>query len=253
MSLKTILVENLDGKFLVFENDTLGQHLKRGERWEPYFADFVERVVKPSDIAVDVGANIGYHSIILGRAVGDRGAVFAFEPLRITFQQLCGNAILNRLSNIYPFQCAVGHVDGVTISMVPIDYNEPDVNIMNACVGVGGDIVSMRTIDSLNFQSLNFLKVDVQGCELVVLKGAKETIQRCKPILFIEIEEQQLKNQNTSSQDVMMYIFTNGYTLAWNPDIAIHDWIGIPPGRDDLIEPVKSVFGANCQIYSPPL
>ncbi len=224
----------------------------RGERWEPYFADFVERVVKPGDITVDVGANIGYHSIILGRAVGDSGAVFAFEPLRITFQQLCGNAILNRLSNIYPFQCAVGHVDGATISMVPIDYNEPDVNIMNACVGVGGDVVTMRTIDSLAFQKLSFLKIDVQGCELVVLKGAQQTIERCKPIIFIEIEEQQLQHQNTTSQDVMIQILSKGYTLAWNPDVATHDWIGIPKDRQDLLKEVKAVLGENCQIYSAP-
>ena len=250
--LQTSLVETEDGKFLVFDNDTLGQHLKRGERWEPYFPNFVQRVVRPGDIAVDVGANIGYHSVILGRAVGDAGAVFAFEPLRITFQQLCGNAILNKLSNIYPFQCAVGHVDGVTISMVPIDYNEPDVNIMNACVGVGGDVVTMRTIDSLGFQKLSFLKIDVQGCELVVLKGADQTIERCKPIIFIEIEEQQLKHQNTSSQDVMIQILSKGYTLAWNPEVATHDWIGIPKDREDLLVEVKSVFGANCQIYSAP-
>ncbi|HMO16921.1 MAG TPA: FkbM family methyltransferase [Oligoflexia bacterium] len=250
--IKTVLTENSDGKFIVIENDTLGQHLLRGELWEPHFKKIAETILCPGDTAIDVGANIGYNSVIMGKLTGDLGRVYAFEPLRITFQELCGNIIINGLDNVFTENVAIGHVDNVTISMVAVDYNEKDINIMNSCVGSGGDIVKMRTLDSYAFDKVKFLKVDVQGCELAVLKGSRETLSRCRPVVFIEIEEDQLKNQNTSSEAVMFELMSQGYDLLWNDQLSLFDWVGVPIENPEILELVKASMGESCQLFRHP-
>lgn len=248
----TCVVENPDGKFIVIENDTLGQHLLRGERWEEHFTRLVQAVVRPGDVAVDVGANIGYNAVVVGKAVGDAGAVFAFEPLRVTYQQLCGNVVLNGLTNVRAFNCALGNADRVVVSMVPVDYNETGINIMNSTLGVGGEHVEMRTLDSFALQRLDLLKIDVQGCELVVLKGASETIKRCRPLISIEIEEPQARHHNTSSQEIMFTTMGMGYNLLWNQSVALYDWIAVPTERADLLSRVQDIMGAGTEVFMCP-
>jgi len=250
--LDTALIENEDGRFLVLKNDTLGQHLMRGERWEQHFARLAKEVVREGSYVADVGANIGYNAVILGKLVGEQGKVFAFEPLRITYQQLCANALLNNLENIHPYNVVLGSADNVVVSMIPIDYREKDINIMNTCVGLGGEVVMMRTLDSYELPSLSFLKIDVQGCELIVLKGAEQTITKHRPTIFIEIEEPQLRHHNTSSEEVMTKLLSFGYSMLWNESVSIHDWIAVPAENGDLQQQVVAALGPGTQVFQAP-
>src|SRR5438094_750470 len=73
---------------------------------------FIESLVHPGDVAVDVGANIGYHTLIFARAVGERGRVFAYEPDPDNFRLLRRNVELNGYRNVRPFQAAVSDRSG---------------------------------------------------------------------------------------------------------------------------------------------
>src|SRR4029077_19152386 len=70
--------------------------------------ELFQRVVHPGDLVVEVGANIGAHTVELARLVGSDGEVHAFEPQRIVFQTLCANVALNQLTNVRTLQAAVG-------------------------------------------------------------------------------------------------------------------------------------------------
>lgn len=250
--LRVQLAENEDGKFLVLENDTLGQHLLRGERWEPHFTKLVSAILRPGSTVVDAGANIGYNAVVMGRIVGDTGRVLAFEPLRIPYQQLCANAILNKLENVFAFNVALGHADNQLISMVPVNYHEENINIMNSCVGVGGEQVILRTLDSYRIAPLALLKVDVQGLEPFVLKGAEETIRKNRPVIVIEIEEPQLKTQNVTPQALMADILSRGYCLVWSESWSPFDWVAVPVEQQEMVARARAVMGEASQVFSPP-
>ncbi len=247
-TLRTIVVENEDGKFLVLENDVLGQHLLRGERWEPRYTRILPLLLPKGGTAVDVGACIGYTSVIMARAVGPLGKVISFEPLRLAFQQLCGTIALNGLTNVYPHNFALGHADGVTVSMVPVDYHEEGVNVMNSCVGTGGDLVVMRTLDSFELNNISVLKVDVQGCELYVVRGAEATIRRNRPYILIEIEEPQLRHQNSSSADLMVHLFTHDYILLRLIEGFSCDYICVPAEKRDVISSLVQAAGPSVEL-----
>ena len=250
--LETTIVENADGKFLVYRNDTLGQHLLRGERWEPHFSKLVESLLRPGENVVDIGANIGYNSVVMAKIIGDSGKVLAFEPLRLTFQQLCGNIALNGLENVYCERVAIGNGNNAQISMVAVDYHTAGTNVMNACVGIGGDPVTMMTLDAYQLEDISFVKIDIQGSEFVALKGARETLRRNRPLVWIEIEEPQLQHQNTSSQEVMTELFSQKYDLIWLTPDAGYDWLAIPTEAATKFDQIRSIVGPECEIFRCP-
>jgi len=244
-----VLAENEDGKFFVLPNDVLGQHLLRGQRWEPYYTRVLPFVLPQGSTAIDVGASIGYTSVVMAKTVGPSGNVFAFEPLQIVFEQLRNNINLNGLTNIYPSNLAIGHADEVTVSMVAVDYNEKDINTMNTCIGIGGDFVKMKTLDSFNFTDVSLLKIDVQGCEPYVLRGAASTIERNRPVLFLEIEEPQLVTQNSSSVELIMQVLALDYILVKIVEGFVCDHICVPREKRQMLPSIVQSVGLPTEIY----
>ncbi len=137
-------------------------------------------------IAVEVGANIGAHTVFLAEAVGPTGQVLAFEPQRVVFQTLCANIALNSITNVHSWNTAVGNAAGEIIVPV-LDYRR-EHNFGG--LGLGhhkfGERVPVITLDSLKLPACHLLKVDVEGMEQEVLEGARNTIHRSKPILYVE-------------------------------------------------------------------
>jgi FkbM family methyltransferase len=130
--------------------------------------------------------------LVFAEAIGPAsGYVLAYEPQKLVSYMLCGNIALNNLHNVYSFNQAVGlesgHID-VPLLSYETDNNFGGVSLKdkNWEENVMCYQVKMITIDSLNLQHCHFIKIDVEGMEIEVLKGAKETINRCKPFLYIE-------------------------------------------------------------------
>jgi FkbM family methyltransferase len=177
-----------------------------------------QQIVRPDDVVVEVGANIGAHTIWLAKATSAGGAVMAFEPQRLAFQTLCANLALNSIMNTLAFQEAVGREAGSIV--VPIF----DPNIPGNFGGVGlgayetGDEVPVVRLDEYDLPRCRLLKVDVEGMELDVLQGAREMIERCSPVLYVE------NDRPEKSAELVRYIAALGYELYWhkpplfNPD-----------------------------------
>ena len=99
-------------KFLVDPNEpirhvrTWMQQYLMSNEYEPETTKLVEKLVKPGDIAIDIGANLGVISMLLSKCVGENGKVYSFEPTREGFKYLCENKLANNAKNISPYNLA---------------------------------------------------------------------------------------------------------------------------------------------------
>jgi FkbM family methyltransferase len=214
-----VLKDCRHGKMLFLKHDRyIGRSLDLYAEYSEIEAKFFEELLRPGDVVIEAGANIGAHTVSLAKRVGPRGQVIAFEPQRILFQILCANAIVNELFNIYAHHAALGREVG-TIKVPILDYstelNFGGISLGDAGVGVE---VPLRTVDSLRLSALRLIKADVEGMETEVLYGARETIRKYRPILYVE------NDRESRSEELIGLLNELGYQQWWhlvpyyNPD-----------------------------------
>ncbi len=170
--------------------NTFDRYLGRGLDLYGEFSEgeveMFRQLVRPGDTVLDVGANIGAHTLFFARQVGPKGAIYALEPQRVVFQTLCANMALNSVTNVWCLPCAAGAEPGETT--VPRgDYTQSG-NFGGVSVGgsAQGERVPVVTVDGLNLPACRLIKIDVEGAEEHVLRGAVQTIERLRPVLYVE-------------------------------------------------------------------
>lgn len=248
------------GKIMYNQLDQyVGKSLKLYGEFSQGEADVFEQIVKPGHIVVEAGANIGSHTIHLAQLAGDSGQVWAFEPQRLVFQLLAGNVALNSLTNVHCLQNCVSDVSGNTV-MVPV----LDVNVVNNWGGlelshsIEGEPVETVTIDSLQLPGCDFFKIDVEGMELQVLRGAEATIRKYQPIIYTEADREE------KNAALFAYLQSLGYRLYWhkpplyNPNNYFHNPENIfsvkqtqSDGTEKIFETVS--FNALCLPQKSPI
>jgi FkbM family methyltransferase len=221
-----IIIPTGIGAFIANRNDMgVGWQLSEYGAYDRVEMEFLKlllgflRSERPDLIVIDVGANIGMHSVVFSPQVGPNGKVFAFEAQRIVFNMLAGNMALNSISNVYCFHHAVSDGDGF-IDIPQFDYGKP-LNIGSIEFGdeqkepIGQDRIVDKahqeqvmavTLDGCGFDHVDLIKIDVEGMEVKVLEGAKALIQRCKPLMLVE----HLKSNASALKD---WLQEAGYTL----------------------------------------
>lgn len=163
--------------------------------YDKALTDIVSSLLREGDVCLDVGANFGWYTTLFHKHCGAKGAVHAFEPVPATFRQLRRNyQLMGEPKNVFLNNLAVGdRRDRITINLFE---NEPTGHASLSAEGHTGDAVSfeceMITLDSyLEERSLgdvNFVKVDIEGAELIFLKGAEKLFrQKVPPIFLIEM------------------------------------------------------------------
>ena len=148
----------------------------------------------------DVGANIGLHSLFASKRIGSEGKVIAFEPCESTYKRLVENVNLNKPNNIYVFKLALGDND-CEMDMIKITSDTSKTYIRQVKSNNKDEIieiVKLTTLDNFirnnNIKKIDYLKIDVEGFELNVLKGAITTLTNIIPaIIQLEIEPFNLK------------------------------------------------------------
>jgi FkbM family methyltransferase len=160
---------------------------------EIWILDEVKRVYlqpKPGDVVIDAGAHYGFYSLLASRLVEDKGLVLSFEPAPINYQRLLTNIKINNACNVKAFKMALGDKDGRaklflskatgTHSIITPKISEKYENTVN---------VRMRKIDTmvqeLVLKRVDLIKIDTEGAELMILKGARQTLTKFKPKLTI--------------------------------------------------------------------
>ncbi len=181
--------EGRHGRFFYNVNDTyIGRSMHLYGEWSEAEVHLFSQIVRPGDVVLEAGSNIGTHTVPLSRLAGDTGCVHAFEPQDHIHQLLCANLISNGCTNTRVYQSAVGATDGFT-DMMEADIHHPNnfggVSLLYRD-GFAMRMVPLRTIDSLKLDRLDFLKADVEGFEFEMLSGCAQTLQRCRPVVFVE-------------------------------------------------------------------
>ncbi|MCA8292968.1 FkbM family methyltransferase [Burkholderia sp. AU30198] len=176
------------GTMLFNSNDEfVGRSLALYGEWSEPESFLFAQVVREGDTVVEAGANLGSHTVMLSRAVGERGTVYALEPQRHTFQLLCANLALNQRLNVRALQCAVGDTEG-SVAFPVFDPRSPNNFGASSLLGANRDTepVPLRTLDSLDLPRVDFLKADVEGFEPNLIRGARDTLRRHRPIVYLE-------------------------------------------------------------------
>jgi len=178
--------------------------------------------VRLGSVAIDVGANIGYHSLLLSRLVGNKGHVYAFEPLKINFDRLKANIRMN-VGNVTPINVALG--DSQETHRYRFDpiigkgvVNLGEWSMINTKSDDGNVLVRTIPLDCFvqerHVQNVRFMKIDVEGFELRVLKGAYETIKEFRPIIMMEFSIIFKSRKNPDIERIQEFLDSMKYTIC---------------------------------------
>lgn len=163
---------------------------------------------------IDAGANIGETSLEFSRRVGETGKVIAFEPDPQTFARLKKHLDVNRCTNVIAINEGVGKTEGE--SLLKEGKNNSGGNRI-AVNGSGGKKIRLttidRTVEKLQLQNVDFIKIDVEGFEMQVLGGAEKTLERFHPALFIEVNDELLRQQNASAAELTAFLTAKKYSM----------------------------------------
>lgn len=172
-----------------------------------------QRFLRPGMVAIDVGANWGLHTLLLSRLVGPTGHVVALEPYPPAFAELQWHVRANRCENVTPVPMAAGDRDGEAWFVPGLSASEgrladPPLNgePVGNCLRV--EILRLDTLVSrLGLNRLDLIKIDVEGAEGKVLRGAEQVTARFRPVFVIDL--------HTPEQDLLVgrWLTERGYRL----------------------------------------
>jgi FkbM family methyltransferase len=187
------LVRTKDGLMLVNTKDEyIGPCIGRHGEWEPHVRQALHAHIKPGMTVMDIGANIGAHTIFMSRLVGREGTCLAFEPCKINHDLLVTNLMLNGCFNTKVYDEGVG--DTTETRYIASKWSQYEsvenygcIHLRSESSSPNDEVIKVVTIDSLNLQKLDVVKIDAEEMEEQVIKGMHETIKRCKPTIVVEI------------------------------------------------------------------
>jgi FkbM family methyltransferase len=181
--------------------------------WERTTIRFIKNNLKPQHVVIEVGANIGAHTLLMAKMVGPGGFVYAFEPTEFALLKLRKNLSLNpALNNVKVVDCLVSNSSETAAAKVIINSDWSLDGVQRPEVLINKKIVTIdEFVHENKIARLDFLKVDVDGYDLKVLQGAKDTINSFKPIIFCELCEYVLNQRGDSVNGIFEYLFGMGY------------------------------------------
>ncbi|KLT66641.1 FkbM family methyltransferase [Pedobacter sp. BMA] len=159
--------------------------------YEPWVKKHFKRLIRPGDVVLDVGANIGFHSLYFSTLTGPTGKVIAVEPINQNFVALQKNIGLNGFDNIINVQKALAnetkeiqiHIDPEAKNPGAFSLLEQGVKNTGVSCIKGDDL-----LNDLKINTVNFIKIDVEGYELEALKGLSLTVAHSRPVIIFEYD-----------------------------------------------------------------
>jgi FkbM family methyltransferase len=209
------IVPTIWGQVIVNKNDTIvGRCLREYGEFGEEELELLRMLTPVGSTFIDVGANFGSMTIPMAKHVGD-GMVIAFEPQRHVFQALCGSIALNGLKNVHAFQQCLG-----TERLIR-EANRLDPNAANSFGGFSPRMdfegareeIDQFALDDLPtewLENVSMIKIDVEGMEADVVRGAERTLLRYRPLLYVE------NDRVERSAELISLIMSFGYDLYWD-------------------------------------
>jgi FkbM family methyltransferase len=184
--------------FIIHKNDTcIADTLRRGELFEKFIVTFVKHFINPTKNIIDLGANIGTHSIIYSNYTN--GKIYSFEPQKVIFDILTKNIEANNCNNIIPFNFGASNENKKFYMNAEYGNknNQGAFRIDNTLSNMNGLEIECKKIDDLNISNVSYIKIDVEGHEYEALLGMKNLLIREHPSIMIEIHDSCKTKNNT--------------------------------------------------------
>lgn len=205
------LIPGRHGTFVAYPDDTfLGEAVCHYGEYGEEEARLLLSLIQPDQVIIEVGANAGYLTVPLAR----KARVVAIEPQKNIFRLLVSNVYLNALEErVSCFNVACGSSEGV-VYMPNIGYEQETSHGAFEVRPEKGGIYSvptpLSTVDKINKTIPSMIKIDVEGYELEVLKGAADTIREFRPALYVE------NDRKEKSEELISYLWDIGYDCSFH-------------------------------------
>lgn len=242
----TLKVAYSDRSFIIVgspnDHSVFNQIRIKGGLWEPQIVDLMASLIKPTDVCLDIGANLGTHTMVLAD-LASRGSVYAFEPSSINAGFLSENIRANCLANARCEQIGLGHQSQIQeltnlIGLEGCSFVSPQENVDDVLMKAWGQTLERTTekvvIETLDnwisknrIDRVDFVKMDAEGSELGVLEGGQATFARHRPKLIIELN----KNALSLYYDLRPSDLFDKLSSLYNFTYIIHDEPGLQPTR----------------------
>ncbi|MBL0742265.1 FkbM family methyltransferase [Chryseolinea lacunae] len=176
------------------------------------------RFIKPDFTVLDIGTNLGYVALTCAQLC-KQGKVYAFEPDTENYAALQQNLALNPFTNVKTFQVALGATaaEGALYKLYSINPGANRILAEAPVQSVGSERVEIKPLDAFKrdgtISKADVLKIDVEGFEIFVLQGAREVLEAWKPLLFVEVAEVNLRQQQYTALDLIRYLESLDYTV----------------------------------------
>ncbi|KJR40614.1 FkbM family methyltransferase [Candidatus Magnetoovum chiemensis] len=206
---------NIQGSLMYLDKkDSL--FLSKNKVYEPLTTKVLKELINEKDVILDMGANIGYYTLIFAKCTGNKGKVFAFEPQCDNFNILKQNVLLNGLSNVIVENYALSDIEqernlflctanSAMHSIYPQDYCYSAVK--TKCISIDDYFKDSQ-------MEINFAKIDIEGAEYFAIKGMQSIINNNENIkLCIEFSPYCLKTAGIESKDLLYLLQNIGFYL----------------------------------------
>lgn len=216
-------LEQTQEGFWVIKNEThLNKWVRETKRLDhdQYLIPQIIRYISLNSVVIDVGANIGDHTIAYCNATGPNGIVIGYEPHPLAVECLRRN-----VPACLAFQCAVG------ASVGQVSFAADPANVGASHLSDGGDtVVQMTTLDSefaqilspLGWKTVSFIKIDVEGSEPEVLQGAERLITLYRPAILLEVNLGALERRGHTGDEIKDFMEKHQYRMLFIP--PQHSW-----------------------------
>lgn len=212
--LRTDTVEILGHYMFLDSLDTLGLSIR--PVYDPLSTKIVVREIKMGNVVVDIGAHIGYYTLLFARLVGDRGKVYAFEPEPSNFNLLKQNIEINGYKNVALIQKAVSNENGIT-RLYLSEINTGAATI----IGTENDSqyieIETTTLDDFLMNSeeeIDFIKIDIEGAESRAIEGMTSLLSRCEDLNIItEFNPILIEKSGIEPKEYLNLLSSYGFTF----------------------------------------
>ena len=213
-NLKTEFAEIQGSKMFLDPGDSL--NLSINGVYGELDTQIVREQIKEGDIVIDVGANIGYYTLIFAQLVGKKGKVFAFEPEPKNFEILRKNIEINNYDNVIAEQKIISDKCGKMKLYVS------DSDIVGHRIQQMGNSKKFVEVESVTLdeymkklnleEKINFIKIDVEGAEPKVLEGSKNILEKNDNLkIFTEFNREVIKKYNSKPEDMLLLLIKNNF------------------------------------------
>lgn len=219
-------INDFDGAFRL--RLRLCEHMQSQIFWFGYYSrdiiKVLDRILKPGMVAFDVGSNLGEIGLCASRRVGQTGKVFCFEPMNDLFESLVENIRINEVSNITAVNIGLSSQEGkMAIFRSPGPFRDGSIHdglgtlYPTTTRNIQAGVVEVQRVDKFcqdnRIDRIDVLKIDVEGSELDVLRGASNSLKMFQPHVIIEVQSETSAASGSAPSEILDMLRSYGYAL----------------------------------------